>query len=133
MSNPVLSVREMQLPDIEHIIHYWLSADKSFLEGMGADIKKIPAREEWISMLTQQIQQSYNKKQSYCLIWLLDGFPVGHSNVNKIVFGKEAYMHLHLWNSSVRQKGMGAQLVKMGLPFFLTIFICKNCIANLMQ
>jgi RimJ/RimL family protein N-acetyltransferase len=118
MSNPVLSVREMQPTDIELIIQYWLSADKNFLEGMGADIKKIPAREEWIKMLTQQYQQSYNQKQSYCLIWLHDGLAVGHSNVNKIVFGKEAYMHLHLWKTSVRQKGMGAHLVKMGLPYF---------------
>jgi RimJ/RimL family protein N-acetyltransferase len=95
-----------------------LSADKNFLEGMGADIKKIPAREEWIKMLTQQYQQSYNQKQSYCLIWLHDGLAVGHSNVNKIIFGKEAYMHLHLWNASVRKKGMGAELLKMGFPIF---------------
>ena len=118
MSTPVLSVREMQLTDIELIVQYWLGADKTFLEGMGADIKKIPAREEWINMLTQQLHQSYNNKQSYCLIWVQNGLPIGHSNVNKIDFGKEAYMHLHLWNASVRKKGMGAELVKMGLPFF---------------
>lgn len=118
MSNPVLSVREMQQPDIEHIVQYWLGADEKFLKGMGADIKKIPAREEWISMLTQQLQQSYNQKQSYCLIWLHNSLPVGHSNVNKIFFGKEAYMHLHLWTAHVRQKGMGTELVKKGLPFF---------------
>ncbi len=27
-------------------------------------------------------------------------------------------MHLHLWRSDIRQKGLGADFVKMTLPFF---------------
>lgn len=113
-----LSVRELQQSDIEHIVQYWLGSDNAFLESMGVDVLKMPVREEWINMLTQQLHQSYNEKQSYCMVWLVDDVPVGHSNVNKIIFGQEAYMHLHLWNAPVRQKGMGAAFVKMCLPYF---------------
>ena len=116
--NNSLSVRELQQSDIEHIVQYWLGSDNAFLESMGVDILKMPIKEEWINMLTQQLHQSCKEKQSYCMIWLVDDVPVGHSNVNKIIFGQEAYMHLHLWNAQVRQKGMGAVFVKMCLPYF---------------
>lgn len=52
------------------------------------------------------------------MIWEMDGVPIGHSNVNKIMYGEAAYMHLHLWDREVRQKGMGAAFVKMSLPYF---------------
>lgn len=78
----------------------------------------MPAREEWIKMLTEQLSQSPEEKKSYCIIWQLDNKPIGHSNVNKIKFGEEAYMHLHLWKNEARKKGIGTALVKMTLPWF---------------
>ncbi len=113
-----LSVREITETDIPLIIDYWLGADGVFLAGMGADIHKIPTREEWRQMLTAQLSQSYEEKKSYCIIWLVNEVPVGHSNVNKIIIGEEACMHLHMWHSDNRQKGIGTTLVKMTLPYF---------------
>jgi RimJ/RimL family protein N-acetyltransferase len=113
-----LTVRELQIPDIDFIIHYWLNAEPEFLTGMGVDLSKIPGEEEWRKMLTEQTQLSYEEKKSYCIIWLEDGNPVGHSNINKIIFGKEAFMHLHLWNNTTRKKGCGTAFVKLTLPFF---------------
>ena len=49
---------------------------------------------------------------------LIDHEPVGHSNVNKIKFAEEAYMHLHVWKTNIRKKGYGVQLVKKSLPYF---------------
>lgn len=113
-----LSVIEIQKWDIDLITSYWLDADPEFLLNMGVDLDKVPGREEWRAMLMEQIDQPYSAKKSYCLIWQVDKIPVGHSNVNKIVFGKEAYMHLHLWNEEVRKMGYGSRFVKMGLPYF---------------
>jgi RimJ/RimL family protein N-acetyltransferase len=113
-----LSVREMQEKDIDLIIHYWLNSSPAFLEGMGVDRSKMPGKDEWIVLLSQQLQQSYKEKKSYCIIWLVDDKAVGHCNVNKIIFGEEAYMHLHIWNDNIRKKGSGSSLVKMTLPYF---------------
>jgi RimJ/RimL family protein N-acetyltransferase len=113
-----LSVREMRQDDIELIIQYWLSADPVFLAGMGVDLSKMPSKEEWNKMLHEQLSQSYKEKKSYCMIWLVDGEPVGHSNVNKIIFGEEAYMHLHLWKPGKRKKGFGVELVRKTIPWF---------------
>jgi RimJ/RimL family protein N-acetyltransferase len=113
-----LSVREIQKEDIDPLIHYWLNAELSFLESMGVDISKMQSQDKWEEMLTEQLNQSYNEKKYYCLIWLLDGKAIGHSNVNKIIFGQEAFMHLHIWENGIRKKGIGRALVKMSLPLF---------------
>ena len=118
MLKDLLSVREIQKSDMEPITQYWLSADPAFLTGMGVDLNKMPSKEEWITMLSEQLTLSYPEKKSYCMIWQVDNKAIGHCNVNKIKFGEEAYMHLHLWNSDGRKKGMGTELVKMSLPYF---------------
>lgn len=126
MSKAVLSVRELQKNDIDLIIQYWLGSDSKFLQQMGVDINKIPGESEWKTMLTEQINQPIKGKKSYCIIWQIDKKPVGHSNINKIQFGEEAYMHLHLWTADTRRKGIGTELVKMTLPFFFKNFELKK-------
>lgn len=126
MSANTLSVREMQKEDIEAIAQYWFGSDSSFLVGMGVDLNKLPAKEEFAKMLSEQLSQPYQEKKSYCIIWQVDNRAVGHSNINKILFGEEAYMHLHLWNSGVRKKGFGTALVKMTLPYFFENFKLKR-------
>lgn len=117
--NPVhLSLREIQEADIPFIIDYWQKASPGYLNAMGADPALLPDASQWQEMLSGQIHQPYADKKSYCLIWVLDGKPAGHCNVNKIIFCTEAYMHLHLWHPGSRRSGAGAQLVKMALPYF---------------
>lgn len=118
MSNENLIVKEIERKDIASIINYWTTASADYLQSMGADINKIPVKAELEKMLVAQIQAPMKEKKSYCIIWLADDKPIGHSNVNKIIFGEEAYMHLHLWNSEYRKKGRGQALVKLTLPYF---------------
>lgn len=120
--NNLLSVRELSSNDVPFIMKYWYESDKDYLVSLGADLAKIPSKEVMEEMLLQAAQLPIEKKQSYCIIWEINGQPSGHSNINKIIFGQEAYMHLHLWNTGTRQKGMGASLVKMTLPYFF-----NNC------
>lgn len=113
-----ISVREIQASDIELITQYWTTADPAFLTGMGVDLSKLPAKEDWTKMLTDQLSKPLKEKPSYCIIWEVNNEPIGHSNVNKIIFGEEASMHLHLWKTGIRGKGLGTELVKKTLPFF---------------
>lgn len=113
-----LEVRELEFKDIELLADYWLLSDPNYLEGMGVDLSKLPLREDLVTALRSQLDYSVEKKLSYALIWELNGKQIGHTNVNQIVFGKQAYMHLHLWNSAKRQKGLGVLLVRKSLPYF---------------
>jgi RimJ/RimL family protein N-acetyltransferase len=126
MAEDHISVREITNQDIEPLTNYWMNAEKDFLEGMGVDVTKMPAREEWEKMLNEQLSQSIEQKKSYCIIWLVDNKPVGHSNINKIIFGEEAYMHLHLWTTGTRQKGLGTTFVKLTLPYYFENFRLKT-------
>lgn len=113
-----LTVREIQAADIPLITAYWLQPDPGFMKGIGVDLSKIPGEASLHQMLSQQLSLPYDEKPAYCIIWLINGVPAGHCNVNKIVFGEEASMHLHLWNRDARLRGNGAALVRMSLPYF---------------
>jgi RimJ/RimL family protein N-acetyltransferase len=131
----MLTVREMLASDIPFITNYWLNAEPAYLTGMGVDLNKMPTKEQWVTMLTEQLNQSYREKKAYCTIWEMDNSPIGHCNVNKIIFGEEAFMHLHLWYADKRLHGLGAQLVKKSLAYFfnnlqLKILYCEPYALN---
>lgn len=113
-----LNVRELLASDIPFIVRYWTESDPAFMVGMGVDLAKLPTADAIRKMLEQQLALPIEQKPSFCLIWEAGGTPVGHSNVNQIQFGASAFMHLHLWQSTTRQRGMGLQLVQLGLPIF---------------
>lgn len=118
MEQAALQVRLLEVKDIELIADYWLLSDSEFMVGMGVDLAKIPSREGLSNMLCQQLETPLEQKASYALIWEANGTAVGHSNVNGIEFGKRATMHLHLWNSETRRKGMGTELLRQSLSFY---------------
>lgn len=113
-----LSVKELRNKDIEHIVSYWCNATPDFLERIGVDVKKIPPAEKLEETLTHEIKQPLNRKLSYTLIWFINNEPVGHANLTKIEYGKEANMHLHLWHPKEREKGLGTKFIRLSLPYF---------------
>ena len=110
------------MEDIPLISRYWYGLTPAELNRMGADPSKMPNKEAFEQMLTEQLAASMEEKQGFATIWLVNDTPVGHCNINGIQFGRQANMHLHLWNPSTRQKGMGANLVKQSLPLFFENF-----------
>ena len=113
-----LHVREMILEDVPHLTNYWTTASPTYLEGMGADASKMPTKLGWESFLTESVLDPYPQKKAYYTIWEIEGESVGHCNVNLIQFGKEAFMHLHLWQPIQRGQGIGRKLVQQSIPFF---------------
>ncbi|MCK5535211.1 MAG: GNAT family N-acetyltransferase [Bacteroidales bacterium] len=125
-----ITVREIQLKDIDLIADYWLESDSDFLVQMGVDLNKLPTRNGLREVLTEQINKSITDKKSYALIWELNGKQIGHSNINGIEYGKEATMHLHLWESTNRKKGIGTELVKKSLPYYFEQLEIKKLICE---
>ena len=126
MNEHNLSVREIEESDIPLIAGYWQQSTPEHLLGMGVDLAKVPSHAAFINMLQEQLSLPIPEKQSFCMIWLIDGIPSGHSNINKIIFGEEAYMHLHVWHDAARKKGAGATLVKMTIPHFFKNYQLKK-------
>ena len=121
MDHSHLSVREITEADISPLLDYWYHATPEHMQMMGADKEKLPPRDGFRKMLMAQLEATYPEKKAYALIWLEDGYPIGHCNVNQIHYGEDAFMHLHIWNSNHRQKGIGLQLVRLSLPYFFEL------------
>lgn len=135
MNMESLSVREITPADIKPLVNYWFESTDEHLTGMGVDLKKLPSREQLTQALNHQVSLPHAEKMSYGLVWLLDGKPIGHSNVNPFDFGESGRMHLHLWQSGNRQRGIGTALVKKSIPFFfenlkLKVLYCEPYALN---
>lgn len=126
MSCDNIRIRPMTEADLPLVINYWQSRTHEQLLKMGVDQQKL----EEVNLpvfLQEQLALPLESKQSYWLIWLLvneinnEETPIGHSNVGKLQVGKEAYMHLHLWDTHLRQKGLGQELVKASLKHYFQI------------
>lgn len=128
--NHKLSVYEMREEEIPFMVDYFLWADENFLRGMGADKSKLPARNDWIALAEKDMARSIEKREFYYLIWLINGLPCGHCNINKIQYGYEAFMHLHMWSDEKRANGCGTELVRMCIPEFFQKFQLKKLICE---
>ncbi|AZQ65371.1 N-acetyltransferase [Flammeovirga pectinis] len=116
------NVRELLANDISLIADYWLKSDHNYLASLGVDVSKLPERKDLVNMLETQLMLPKVEKQNYALIWEVDGKDVGHSNINLIKYGKSANMHLHIWNTDIRRKGIGLALLQKSLPFYFNNF-----------
>lgn len=125
-----LSIKELQLSEIDFLVDYWMNSDPQHLINMGVDLDKMPTKEQFTARMQQQIQLPIEQKQSFGLIWLLNNEPVGHCNTNPTNFGNEAFMHLHLWKNDNRQKGLGNEFVLKSLPFFFEKLRLKKLISE---
>eukprot|EP01031_Cornospumella_fuschlensis_P038201 gene38201-46417_t len=97
---------------------------------MGVDKEKLLGA-NLAAIITDQLSVPYESKRIYFLIWMDGEKAVGHSNVNKIAFGQEAYIHLHLWHPSDRQKGLGSEFLRQSAAHFfyklqLKVLYCET-------
>ena len=112
----------MSQDEVQLIINYFLQSGHQFLIEMGVDPEKLPSEDKWINLLLDNFNRPINQKEYYHLIWDLNGSPVGHSNINKIVFGREAYMHLHLWYPGLRNRGFGTSYIQKSISIYFEKF-----------
>jgi [ribosomal protein S5]-alanine N-acetyltransferase len=125
-TKPAIAVRHVEINDHENIVDYFLDSDKDFLISLGVDISKLPTKQEWLDILKLNFELTIYQKKFFYIIWLANNKSVGHSNINKIIFAKEAYMHLHIWHNQIWQKGIGTQFLKLSLPYYFNLFKLEN-------
>jgi len=115
-------IREMDPSEADLIIEYFLTSSQSFLQGIGVDPGKLPSYEEWREILKRDSMQPIKWRRFYYLLWTTDDVPFGHCNINKIVYGQHAYMHLHIWECANRLSGNAVDLVRHSLKRFFSSF-----------
>lgn len=112
--------------EYERVLDYFLCADEAFLRGMGVDPGKLPHRDVWLERLLADLTRPDSQKQTFYLGWDYEGTRVGHCNVNQLVYGDQAYVHLHLWARTTRGAGLGSELFRQSVRLFFQRFALQR-------
>lgn len=126
MSTSNLSVREISRENIPSLVNYWLNSPDDFLVNMGVDLSKLPSREDFTTMIESQLITPYAEKKSFAVIWFYGERAIGHSNISPIVFGEEAFVHLHIWEQDFRGNGFGLECLRKSIPIYFNHFNLKR-------
>ena len=113
-----LNVREMALDDVPLRIEYFHTASDELLELMGVDRARIPSRGEWMAFYQEDYARQLEERRNYSLVWEVDGAPIGFSSTDKIKFGEEAFMHLHITVPARRGFGLGTEFVRRSADIY---------------
>ena len=111
----------MEPSEIDIRIDYFHNAADPYLQTLGVDRASLPSPEEWRSTYAADCALPMRERKGLALLWQLDGRAVGFSSSDRIVFGVEAYMHLHLLEADNRRKGLGSEFVKKSAEYYFRV------------
>ncbi len=107
-----LVVREMPLDQVGFIIDYFHGSTPEHLEAMGVDPTRLPSRSDWQARYVAEYTRPVKERSTLLVVWELDGVAVGFSTSDKIVFGEQAHMHLHVVDPDRRGSGIGSACLR---------------------
>jgi RimJ/RimL family protein N-acetyltransferase len=119
--SPSVQVREMRLDEVGIRIGYFHDASDDHLRLLGVDRALLPTRATWRKFYDDDYARPIHERVNYTLIWELDGEVVGFSSTDQITFGEQAFMHLHILDSTRRDSGLGTQFVKESAAIYLNV------------
>jgi RimJ/RimL family protein N-acetyltransferase len=113
-----LTVREMAGSEFDIVIDYFQKATPEHLEVLGVDPSRLPTPEGWRERFERESTQPIERRGWMTVIWLLDDQPVGFSSSDKINYGEQANMHLHVTDPERRNQGIGAECVRRSADIY---------------
>jgi RimJ/RimL family protein N-acetyltransferase len=117
-----ITVREMSLPDMEFRINYFHEASDEYLTHLGVDRELLPKPDAWRAFHERDSARPLPERENFALLWELDHRPVGFSSLDRIVFGSQAFMHLHIVDEPNRRRGLGTEFVKKSVHVYFRVF-----------
>ena len=110
-------------PDEVHLrIDYFHDASDEYLRMLGVDRSRLAPREAWLAAYEDEFAQPVEKRTTFTLVWELDNEAVGFSSADRIVFGQEAFMHLHVVRPELRRLGLGTAFVQRSAETYFDVF-----------
>ncbi|HEY7073236.1 MAG TPA: GNAT family N-acetyltransferase, partial [Acidimicrobiales bacterium] len=108
-----LDVRAMRLDETAVIIDYFHGSTPEHLDTLGVDPTRLPEPDQWRASYEREYAQALEQRSAFQLVWLLDDEIVGFSTVDKLHFGDQANMHLHIVRPERRRSGLGVGFVRL--------------------
>src|SRR5947209_3868579 len=113
--------RPMLLSETDIIIDYFHSASPELLNILGVDPSRLPERAQWKARFEHLFSLPIEERNFFAILWEIDGRPAGWSSADRIVFGEEAYMHLHVLDPARRGQGNGTFFVRESANIYFDI------------
>jgi RimJ/RimL family protein N-acetyltransferase len=113
-----LTVREMMGSEVDVIIEYFQKSTPEHLETLGVDPTRMPPVEGWRERLQRQCTLPIDQRATVLVAWLLDDRAIGFSTSDKITFGEQANMHLHVADPERRHQGIGVECVRRSVDLY---------------
>ena len=113
-----LTVREMTSSEVNIIIQYFQDSTPEHLETLGVDPTRLPPAQSWRERLQRECTLPIEQRTVMLVIWLSDEQPVGFSTSDKIRYGEQAHMHLHVTEPERRHQGTGVQCVRRSADIY---------------
>jgi RimJ/RimL family protein N-acetyltransferase len=113
-----LTVREMTSSEVDVIIDYFRNATPEYLEILGVDPTRVPDPEGWRERFQQAFARPVEARGWIAVLWLSNDQPVGFSTADKITYGEQANMHLHVVDPERRNRGIGAECVRRSVDIY---------------
>jgi RimJ/RimL family protein N-acetyltransferase len=104
--------RPMLLSETDVIIDYFHSASPEFLNSLGVDPSRLPDRAQWKTIFERYFALPIEARNFFAIMWEIEEKPAGFTSADKIIFGQEAYMHLHIFEPEQRKTGNGTFFVR---------------------
>ena len=111
----------MELAETGLIVDYFHSATPEHLELLGVDPTRLPAREHWRRRYEAEYARPYPERSTILVLWELDGVPFGFSTADKITFGGQANMHLHIIDPERRRSGLGSECMLQTAAIYFNV------------
>ena len=108
-----LTVREMELSEVAIRIGYFHDASDEYLRVLGVDRSLLPSPQDWQAFFEEDYARPIRDRINYALVWERDDRMVGFSSTDRIDFGNEAFMHLHIVAAELRGSGLGTRFVRL--------------------
>lgn len=121
-----LEVREMALGEVGLIIDYFHGSTPEHLEMMGVDPTRLPNHTDWQARYAAEYAKPLKERSTLLVIWELDGVPVGFSTSDRIVYGEEAHMHLHVVDPTRRGAGIGSEALRETVDIYFAALALKR-------
>ena len=121
-----LTVRQMTINEVGIRIDYFHSASKDYLNMLGVDPVKLPSKDAWLRQYEIDEALPLEKRMNCQLLWLGDDQPIGFSSADRIEFGEQANMHLHILDARNRKSGFGTECVRLSAAHYFDLLKLKR-------
>lgn len=123
-----LTIRNFSASDIGPWLDYWYSAPVPYLESIGVDVSRLPARSVFESFLKAHIAENATRKksqlQAVTVEWALRA--IGAHTITDVRPGESGVLHAHYWNEGDRGRGLGTCSYLLASSLFMARFGLKE-------